>query len=150
MAKKSFKHKLEVKFGTTSNTGDATRIGVSISCTKPRKKGMLEIVDELFSGSQLEVELLCDPNADEDADGQLKFEADGERKSKEGDVLSVKGTPTAARYSGSNDHFQTTLVFPDAGAVYMVLGCFAKHPGKLLCTRIGAAKPQPDDDGEEE
>ena len=136
--KKSFEHTLDVEFGIVSIVGDTVKVGVTV----PRcREGLLDIVDVLFGGSQLKVELQCDPNADADVGGQTTFDDDK--------GLSICGIPVARSYSGSKTHFHTSLSFPDSSEIAAELGRLSKHHGKLLCTRIGDAKTRDsDDDGE--
>ncbi len=136
-SEKPFKHDLNVKFGTVSITGDRTNVGLTIY----GGPDLLQTIHGLFTSAQLEVDLRCDPNADEDADGQGTLHGD--------DALSVTGAPTVNSYSGYNDHFHTTLSFPGDAGAFEGLGRFAKHHGKLLCTRLGDAKTKPDADGDQ-
>ncbi len=137
--KDSFENDLDVKFGTVSCNGTSAKIGVTVQ----RKDATRDLVDELFCNAQLDVDMRCDPNADDDAGGQGELYGDH--------ALTVCGSPAVGSYSVYKDRYRTTLTFPDGAVAVDMLARFAKHPGKLLCTHIGEAKREEvqDDDNDE-
>ena len=139
MAKKAkpFDHVLEVKFGTESCNGTTAQIGVTFQ----RMEITRAIADKVLCGAQLEVDMRCDPNADEDAKGQKTMGDTSE--------LVLDGTPTCLSYHVYSDRYRATLVFPANAVAVDMLARFANHSGKLSCTRVGDAKtrdPDPDDE----
>ncbi len=137
--KKAFDSDREVKFGTESCTGTTAQIGVTFE----RKKMTRTIADKVLCGAQLEVEMHCDPNADQDAEGQESMLDDN--------ALTLEGTPTCRSYHVYPDRYHATLVFPADSIAVDLLARFANHSGKVLCTRVGDAKAnEKDSNGEQE
>lgn len=130
MAKVEYTHEFQCKYGAvgTSNSGD--HIGVSIQVERQHVKRA--DVDKLLCGSQLEVLLACDPNADGDAAGQmLAFKDMG---------LTATGVAEVASYGCRPKRYSARLKFPWDGADLPSLSQFSGHRGILKCRRIGDAK----------
>ena len=125
-----YTHEFQCKYGAVGTTTTGDHIGVSIQIERQHAKRA--DVDKLLCGSQLEVLLACDPNADGDADGQmLVFKDMG---------LTATGVAEVASYGCYPKRYNARLKFPREAIDLPMLSRFSGHRGILKCRRIGDAQ----------
>lgn len=129
--------------GKPSATLDCEFKGVSIGKDKLRlsvafKRDDLELeaADRLFTGSQLNVNLSCDPNGKKDVDGQKKL-ADT--------TIDTDCVVECHGFRVASDRFSASLSMPKKGSDVKTLSEFANCSGKIKMKRTGDATPPADD-----
>lgn len=123
-AKKKFK--FDVEFRGVSIGTNTARIGFHVD------RGALELdeADELFSNSQVRCNIVCDPNAKKDAEGQETFGETGEKIDVVADIKGFRVTEEGYTAGLSLNKKETDVA---------ILGSFANAKAKLTCQRLGAA-----------
>ena len=132
--KPAFDQDVPVTFGAVGCNGDSMRVGLKVS----RADMTLEDVDGIFCDNQLDLCLMCDPNAERGDQHQQPL--------LDGNTLDVAVTAISKSFSTYNDHFACSLSIPAGGHPDLLK--FSKRQGKILVTVVGSAADKPDDDGD--
>lgn len=131
--KQKYDQEVLVTFGTVACNGDSMRVGLKVS----RADITLEDVDGIFCDNQLDLCLMCDPNAERGEQHQQPL--------LDGNTLDVAVTAISKSFSTYNDHVSCSLSIPAGGNPDLLK--FSKRQGKILVTVLGSAPDEPDDQG---
>ncbi len=131
--KQKWEHDVPVTFGIVSGNGDSMRVGFTVARTDVK----LEECDALFCDKQLDLCLICDPNAERGEQDQQPLY--------DGNTLDVTALAVSKTFSTCNVRFTCSLSIPAGGHPDLLK--FSKRQGKILVTVVGSAADEPDDQG---
>jgi len=122
--------RVPVKFGNVNAGADTVRLGIAVDRTK---MGVAQ-AETFFCGSRLSVQLMIDPNASDDGQGQATF---ADEVSDESGVLS--SVVDVKKFGASRSSFTAGLTFAIDAVDVGDVARFAAQPGTMVAERISDA-----------